>query len=153
MREILISFGVMVVCVVVVLVSQFVSSAPEAIAADEPAATETASAPAPTPSKLNQWLSQSTSPSSGDATPTLIAQSTSASDLLAPDDDTVAEADGDADADTVSEQENVVMTASGLEYVDIVEGTGAMPQEGQTVTVHYTGTLEDGTKFDSSRDR
>ncbi len=46
-----------------------------------------------------------------------------------------------------------VATASGLKYVDIVEGTGATPKTGQTVTVHYTGTLENGTKFDSSVDR
>lgn len=44
-------------------------------------------------------------------------------------------------------------TSSGLQYRDLEEGTGATPQPGQTVTVHYTGTLEDGTKFDSSRDR
>ena len=44
-------------------------------------------------------------------------------------------------------------TPSGLKYVDLVEGTGEAPQTGQTVTVHYTGTLENGTKFDSSRDR
>ncbi len=49
--------------------------------------------------------------------------------------------------------EELVTTDSGLQYVDVVEGTGAMPQPGQRVTVHYTGTLEDGTKFDSSRDR
>ena len=49
--------------------------------------------------------------------------------------------------------ENVVTTPSGLKYVVIKEGTGATPETGQTVTVHYTGTLEDGTKFDSSRDR
>jgi peptidylprolyl isomerase len=47
----------------------------------------------------------------------------------------------------------VVTTDSGLKYVDVVEGTGASPQKGQTVSVHYTGTLENGTKFDSSRDR
>lgn len=46
-----------------------------------------------------------------------------------------------------------VATASGLKYVDVVEGTGATPRTGQTVTVHYTGTLENGTKFDSSVDR
>jgi hypothetical protein len=46
-----------------------------------------------------------------------------------------------------------VTTASGLQYEDIVEGTGASPQPGQTVVVHYTGTLENGTKFDSSVDR
>jgi peptidylprolyl isomerase len=43
-----------------------------------------------------------------------------------------------------------VRTASGLRYTDIVEGTGATPQRGQTVTVNYTGTLESGKKFDSS---
>lgn len=46
-----------------------------------------------------------------------------------------------------------VATASGLKYIDMVEGTGATPQKGQTVTVHYTGTLENGRKFDSSVDR
>ena len=46
-----------------------------------------------------------------------------------------------------------VTTPSGLKYVELKEGTGATPKTGQTVVVHYTGTLEDGTKFDSSRDR
>jgi hypothetical protein len=44
-------------------------------------------------------------------------------------------------------------TPSGLKYEDTVVGTGESPQAGQEVTVHYTGTLEDGTKFDSSLDR
>jgi len=48
---------------------------------------------------------------------------------------------------------NAVTTPSGLKYVEEKEGTGATPQSGQTVEVHYVGTLEDGTKFDSSRDR
>lgn len=46
-----------------------------------------------------------------------------------------------------------ITTPSGLKYTDILEGTGVSPQPGQTVTVDYTGTLEDGTKFDSSLDR
>lgn len=46
-----------------------------------------------------------------------------------------------------------VTTSSGLKYKDLTEGTGASPKSGQSVKVHYTGTLEDGTKFDSSRDR
>lgn len=49
--------------------------------------------------------------------------------------------------------ENAVETDSGLKYVDIKEGEGESPTPGQTVTVHYTGTLENGKKFDSSRDR
>jgi len=48
---------------------------------------------------------------------------------------------------------NEVTTPSGLKYADIVEGSGESPRAGQSVTVHYTGTLEDGTKFDSSLDR
>jgi len=48
---------------------------------------------------------------------------------------------------------DTVTTDSGLQYEEIKEGVGATPQKGQTVVVHYTGTLEDGTKFDSSRDR
>ncbi len=48
---------------------------------------------------------------------------------------------------------NVVTTPDGLKYTEIKEGTGATPKKGQTVEVHYTGTLQDGTKFDSSRDR
>jgi FKBP-type peptidyl-prolyl cis-trans isomerase FkpA len=46
-----------------------------------------------------------------------------------------------------------VTTASGLKYTDLVVGTGAQPQAGQTVIVHYTGWLTTGAKFDSSRDR
>lgn len=46
-----------------------------------------------------------------------------------------------------------VTTPSGLRYEDIAVGTGESPQPGKQVVVHYTGTLEDGTKFDSSLDR
>jgi hypothetical protein len=46
-----------------------------------------------------------------------------------------------------------ITTASGLKYVDELVGTGASPRLGQNVTVHYTGTFVDGTKFESSRDR
>lgn len=46
-----------------------------------------------------------------------------------------------------------VTTASGLKYVDEVVGKGASPTAGKQVKVHYTGTLENGKKFDSSVDR
>lgn len=46
-----------------------------------------------------------------------------------------------------------ITTESGLRYVLAEEGTGAKPEAGQTVVVHYNGTLLDGTKFDSSYDR
>ena len=46
-----------------------------------------------------------------------------------------------------------VTTDSGLQYIDIEEGTGEAPQAGQSVVTHYTGWLEDGTRFDSSLDR
>jgi len=44
-------------------------------------------------------------------------------------------------------------TASGLQYEDVVVGAGAEATAGQSVTVHYTGWLTDGKKFDSSKDR
>jgi FKBP-type peptidyl-prolyl cis-trans isomerase len=44
-------------------------------------------------------------------------------------------------------------TASGLQYWDIVVGTGATATPGSTVKVHYSGFLTTGQKFDSSRDR
>jgi FKBP-type peptidyl-prolyl cis-trans isomerase FkpA len=44
-------------------------------------------------------------------------------------------------------------TASGLVIEDITVGTGAEAAAGQRVTVHYTGWLTDGRKFDSSKDR
>jgi peptidylprolyl isomerase len=49
--------------------------------------------------------------------------------------------------------ENLATLDSGLQYQEITVGEGASPQTGEQVTVHYTGTLLDGTQFDSSRDR
>ena len=130
MREILISFGVLVACCAVLLVAQF-SDNEGAIAgkvSDAPAGTEQI-----------ETVQQGTVQKE-----TLVAQS--ASDLM---DDSGEEAMA---GDTAS-AENIVTTDSGLQYVVIEEGDGASPQTGQRVFVHYVGTLEDGTKFDSSRDR
>lgn len=46
-----------------------------------------------------------------------------------------------------------ITTKSGLQYLDLEEGEGAVAVAGRTVTVHYTGTLRGGKKFDSSLDR
>jgi peptidylprolyl isomerase len=120
LREILISFGVMLVCVVVLIVAQFTGRGQEAVAAPQSTIQATAA-------NLSQTLAQASNPSTTDATDLMSEENPSAS--------------------------NVITTPSGLKYIDIVEGTGATPQTGQTVIVHYTGTLEDGRKFDSSRDR
>jgi peptidylprolyl isomerase len=47
----------------------------------------------------------------------------------------------------------LVTTDSGLQYADIIQGKGAMPQEGDVCIVHYTGWLDDGKQFDTSRTR
>ncbi len=122
MREILISFGILAVCCVVLLVAKIAPGNQEAIAANltTPPVAEAAPVEASVP----------------------MAQA--AADLIpnAPE-----------EAPATMPDETLITTESGLQYVDLVEGTGAMPQSGQRVTVHYTGTLEDSTKFDSSRDR
>lgn len=52
-----------------------------------------------------------------------------------------------------AKQEGVHVTASGLQYQIVKEGTGAKPGPNDVVTVHYTGRLIDGTVFDSSVER
>ena len=49
--------------------------------------------------------------------------------------------------------DGMTTTPSGLQYRDDVVGDGQEAKAGDTVSVHYTGTLQDGRKFDSSRDR
>ena len=47
----------------------------------------------------------------------------------------------------------MITTKSGLMYEDKIIGDGKQAKAGDSVSVHYTGWLEDGTKFDSSKDR
>jgi FKBP-type peptidyl-prolyl cis-trans isomerase len=49
--------------------------------------------------------------------------------------------------------EGATITESGLGYIMVKEGSGVQAEIGKTVSVHYTGKLTDGTKFDSSLDR
>ena len=116
MREILISLGVIVVCLVFVVITQ-ISQPKEAIALQ--ARAEMVQPPAAVTEQLAQL-----------PVPTI----------------------DDSKNSSENSEANVTTTDSGLQYVDLVEGTGATPRSGQTVQVHYTGTLEDGTQFDSSRD-
>ncbi|MCB8991612.1 MAG: FKBP-type peptidyl-prolyl cis-trans isomerase [Ardenticatenaceae bacterium] len=53
---------------------------------------------------------------------------------------------------TEVDEADYTVTDTGLKYYDLVEGDGPTPEQGQTVVVHYTGWLEDGTVFDTSLD-
>jgi len=68
----------------------------------------------------------------------------------------------DTETETIVEKEQTkeivktnieIKTKSGLIYIDEIIGSGDSPTIGDKVKVHYTGTLEDGSKFDSSKDR
>lgn len=109
MREIFIKLGVLLVCVVVLMLTQF-SGQPNSVFADE------------------------------------LTQNQPALTALTENNNLVAN-------NTMADAAKNITTDSGLKYIELKEGTGATPKPGQTVVVHYTGTLEDGTKFDSSRDR
>lgn len=60
---------------------------------------------------------------------------------------------GEAFLKTNAALEGVTVTASGLQYSVITAGSGASPAATDTVTVHYKGSLIDGTEFDSSYSR
>lgn len=58
---------------------------------------------------------------------------------------------GETPTNTTGENNvGVITTASGLQYEDLVTGSGQAAKAGDTVSVHYTGWLTDGTEFDSS---
>jgi peptidylprolyl isomerase len=81
---------------------------------------------------------------------------TSASDTDAEPAEESSEESSTEEEETTGEEmpsDEMMTTASGLKYTILSEGDGEKPAKGSVVQVHYTGTLEDGTKFDSSLDR
>ena len=81
------------------------------------------------------------------------AADTTSTDTAPATESVAAEAPKGPQMDTFSIPENMQTTSTGLKYSVDQQGTGAQAFIGQTVSVHYTGWLTDGTKFDSSRDR
>ena len=65
----------------------------------------------------------------------------------------LATAEGEAFLRANAAKPGVKSTPSGLQYKIITKGNGPMPVDGQQVTTHYSGTLVNGKKFDSSYDR
>ena len=129
MRGVLVSLGVMLVCFVFLIVAQMGGSGSQAVAAE-----------------LNNLLPET-------AIEKLSAPSLNEDSLLVAD-ATLPEVPATIAGNNMTDNtEKIVTTDSGLKYVELKEGNGATPKTGQTVVVHYTGTLEDGKKFDSSRDR
>ncbi|UNU23938.1 FKBP-type peptidyl-prolyl cis-trans isomerase [Microcoleus vaginatus] len=129
MRGVLVSLGVMLVCFVFLIVAQMGGSGSQAVAAE-----------------LNNLLPET-------AIEKLSAQSLNENNLLVADATLPKVPATIAGNNMTDNTEKTVTTDSGLKYVELKQGDGATPKTGQTVVVHYTGTLEDGTKFDSSRDR
>ena len=140
MRDILISSAVCVACLLLALVSQLVAPS-TVVAAPMPVQTSTIQAVATAPSSGRLELDPE------DPNPSLF---TMASDAASPDQiaSTGASALG---GDLVAAKERV--TPSGLRITDLVIGNGPEASAGQTVSVNYRGTLENGKEFDSSYGR
>jgi hypothetical protein len=156
MRDILISSAVCVACLLVALISQWVAPSTVAALAAPPAEAATAPLPpsATTPASLLTSAPAAAptiaSPLELEPDDTNPALFTMAPDTPAPGADRAAAADALGGPLEASPER---MTASGLRITDLVVGEGAEAVSGQTVVVHYRGTLTDGREFDSSYGR
>ena len=136
MRDILISSTVCVLCLLLALVSQLV--APSTVTAAPSNAATTAMVRSSTPESAARPTFEL---DPDDPNPTLFA--------MAPD-------QSSADASALGgplESADTRVTSSGLTITDLTLGEGAEAAAGQTVVVHYRGTLENGKQFDASYDR
>ncbi|HEV7921951.1 MAG TPA: FKBP-type peptidyl-prolyl cis-trans isomerase [Thermoanaerobaculia bacterium] len=86
-----------------------------------------------------------------DAAPPNVATATTAAETTTTS--AAVEAPKGPEMDTFAMPATLQTTPSGLQYSIDRPGSGAQPRAGQIVSVHYTGWLTDGKKFDSSRDR
>ena len=139
MRDILISSAVCVACLVVALVSQII--APSTVVAAQPAASSAAI----------EAVARSSAPQTTQAAPLELDPEDPNPTLFA-----MAADSNQADASALGGPMNAdktQVTASGLRITDLEVGSGAEATAGQTVVVHYRGTLEDGSQFDASYDR
>ena len=123
MKEVLISFTIFVFCISLTLFSQF--NSPQVVNAAESKTEIINETPNIKTSNVSNANIFELDPS--DPNPILFAM-----------------------AEDTQEDSNSRTTESGLIILDIVNGEGDEAKSGQTVSVNYTGTLEDGTQFDTS---
>ena len=136
MRDILISSTVCVLCLLLALVSQLVAPSTVTAAPSNAATTAMVRSSAPESAARPTFELDPEDPN-----PTLFA--------MAPD-------QSSADASALGgplESADTRVTSSGLTITDLTLGEGAEAAAGQTVVVHYRGTLENGKQFDASYDR
>ena len=136
MRDILISSTVCVLCLLLALVSQLVAPSTVTAAPSNAATTAMVRSSAPESAARPTFELDPDDPN-----PTLFA--------MAPD-------QSSADASALGgplESADTRVTSSGLTITDLTLGEGAEAAAGQTVVVHYRGTLENGKQFDASYDR
>jgi FKBP-type peptidyl-prolyl cis-trans isomerase len=145
MREILISSGVCVACLLLALISQLVSPTPMAAASEAPAAQEAPFSTAVAGAAERDAFELDPE----DPNPTLF---TMAPDSTTPDNSEPQLAQASLlGGELVAPKERV--TESGLRITDLQIGDGPEASSGQTVVVNYRGTLENGREFDSSYGR
>jgi peptidylprolyl isomerase len=151
MRDILISTGVCLACLLLALISQLVS--PTTVAAASPRATSEAFAagraaaaqPAAQPAAARAAFELDPE----DPNPTLFTMASDSTSTTAGSGD-LAQA-GALGGELVAAKERI--TESGLRITDLVVGDGPEARAGQTVAVNYRGTLQSGKEFDSSYGR